>query len=67
MATAPSSGAVIDAKSPWKAAIGVRAADTMTTGSRFVSLMFQLLDDAFDNGGDISETRGIGREHVVLR
>src|SRR5271155_374203 len=36
IATAPSSGAVNVAKSPWNAPIGVRAAETMTTGSGFI-------------------------------
>src|SRR5450830_2064445 len=42
MATAPSSLALLDEKSPWKAPMGVRAAPTITTGSFMVVLQSKL-------------------------
>src|SRR5437667_185215 len=43
MAAAPSSGAAKPFSSPWKAPIGVRAAETMTIGSVFMDQAFQVL------------------------
>src|SRR6185369_6679125 len=43
IAAAPSSGAENPLSSPWKAPIGVRAAETMTIGSGFMEHSFQLL------------------------
>ena len=44
MAAAPSSGAAKPFSSPWKAPIGVRAAETMTIGSGFMEYSFQIAD-----------------------
>src|SRR5258706_5439908 len=66
IATEPSCGAVNAAKSPWNAAIGVRATETITTGSRCVSLMFQLLDHTFDYGGHVAQPGGIGGAALVV-
>src|SRR5438445_9310327 len=43
IAAAPSSGAAKPFSSPWKAPIGVRAAETMTIGSVFMDQAFQVL------------------------
>src|SRR3954465_6643708 len=44
IAAAPSSGAAKPFSSPWKAPIGVRAAETMTIGSGFMDESFQIQD-----------------------
>src|SRR3982074_146861 len=43
IAAAPSSGALKPFISPWKAPIGVRAAETITIGSGFMEESFQIL------------------------
>src|SRR5258708_310837 len=50
IAAAPSSGAAKLLRSPWNAPIGVRAAETMTTGSGFMFKSFQTLK-CFDGFG----------------
>src|SRR5712671_6081047 len=44
IAAAPSSGALKPFISPWKAPMGVRAAETITIGSGFMEESFQILD-----------------------
>src|SRR5574343_38336 len=50
MAAAPSCGAVRPPKAPWKAPIGVRAADTMTIGSFMLCFSFCLVCYGWKSG-----------------
>src|SRR3954464_7131486 len=74
IAAAPSSGAAKLFSSPWKAPIGVRAAETITIGSGFMEQPFQVPDglDSFTlepgnqlgGGQGARERRRLSRPHV---
>src|SRR5258706_15762164 len=73
IAAAPSSGAAKPFSSPWKAPIGVRAADTMTIGSGVMERSFQFADrgdgfrleriDELCRGKGAGERRALARPH----
>src|SRR4029450_6645890 len=71
IATAPSSLAASDEKSPWKPPIGVRAAPTITTGSLSIDDTCLLVDDAIgalherSRYGEIQCTRRFHVDHEV--
>src|SRR4030081_2434492 len=61
IAAAPSSGALKPFISPWKAPIGVRAAETITIGSGFMEESFQVLDGLQGFGLEPSDQLGGGQ------
>src|SRR5712671_310513 len=73
IAAAPSSGALKPFISPWKAPMGVRAAETITIGSGFMEESFQVLDglqgfgletrDQLCSGQGTRERRRLARPH----
>ena len=62
IATAPSSLAASDAKSPWKPPIGVRAAPTMTIGSFSMACSFRSRSVATGVDTDLGDDVGV---HLV--
>src|SRR5258706_2010722 len=61
MAAAPSSGAAKLFSSPWKAPIGVRAAETMTIGSGFMEQSFQVPDGLEGFSFELCDQLGCGQ------